>query len=111
MVDGVSPVGCPSVLNLSGNSLENARRGMTLPPAPVSTLHRRVASRRFPMSAGNSMVAKASIPFIFTSAMVMVLSSHKGWVLQGTATSPTWFRAVAIPVPTSFRTAATLTSL
>ena len=94
-------MGCPSVLNLSGNSLENACRGMTLPPVPVSTLHRRVASRCFPMSAGNSTVAKAS---------VMVLSSHKGWVLQGTATSPTWFRAVAIPVPTSFRTAATLTS-
>ena len=69
------------MLNLSGNSLENACRGMTLPPAPVSTLHRRVASRRFPMSAGNLMVAKASIPFVFTSAMVMVLSSHKGWVL------------------------------
>ena len=45
------------------------------------------------------MSAKASVPFIFTSVMVMVSSSHKGWSLWGTATAPTWFRADAIPSP------------
>ena len=99
--DGLSPVGFPSLSNLSGNSLENVRRGMTLPPAPVSTLHFRVASL-FPMSAGNSILAKASIPVIFTSSMVMVSSSHKAW-LRGTTPAPTTFRADAVPVPTSFR--------
>ena len=42
--DGQSPVGFPSLSNLSGNSLAKVWRGMTLPPAPVSTLHFRVAS-------------------------------------------------------------------
>ena len=61
------------------------------------------------MSAGNSILAKASIPVIFTSSMVMVSSSHKAW-LQGTTPAPTTFRADAVPVPTSFRTVATFTS-
>ena len=107
--DGLSPVGFPSLSNLSGNSLANVRRGMTLPPAPVSTLHSRVASWFFPMSAGNSILAKASIPVVFTSSMVMVSSSHKAW-LRGTTPTPTSFRADAVPVPTSFRTVATRTS-
>ena len=88
----------------------NVQRGMTLLPAPVSTLHLRVERWHFPISAGILMSAKASVPFVFTSVMVMVSSSHKGWLLQGTTTAPTWFRADAIPVPTWFRTAATLTS-
>ena len=88
----------------------NVQRGMKLLPAPVSTLHLRDASWHFPISAGILMSAKASVPFVFTSVMVVVSSSHKGWSLQGTTTAPTWFRADAIPVPTWFRTAATLTS-
>ena len=107
--DGLSPVGFPSLSNLLGNSLANVRRGMMLPPASVSTLHFRVASLFFPMSAGNSILAKASIPVIFMSSMVVVSSSHKAW-LQGTTPAPTAFRADAVPVPTSFRTVATFTS-
>ena len=99
MVDGVSPVGCPSVSNLFGKSFVNVWSGMTLPPAPVLTLHLRVASQHFCISAGISMSAKASVPFVFTSAMVMVSSNHKGWLLQGTATAPTWFRADCHPSP------------
>ena len=37
------------------------RSGMTLPPAPVSTLHLRVTSLFGPISAGISTVAKASV--------------------------------------------------
>ena len=107
--DGLSPVRFPSLSNLSGNSLANVQRGMTLPPALVSTLHFRVASLFFPMSAGNSILVKASIPVVFTSSMVMVSSSHKAW-LWGTTPAPTTFRADAVPVPTSFRTVATFTS-
>ena len=107
--DRLSPVRFPSLSNLSGNSLANVWRGMTLPPAPVSTLHFRVASLFFPMSAGNSILVKASIPVVFTSSMVMVSSSHKAW-LRGTTPAPTTFRADAVPVPTSFRTVATFTS-
>ena len=61
------------------------------------------------MSAGISILAKASIPVVFTSSMVMVSSSHKAR-LQGTTPAPTSFRADAVPVPTSFRTVATRTS-
>ena len=50
MVDGASPVGCPSVSNHFGKSFVNVQRGMTLLPAPVSTLHLRVASQHFPIS-------------------------------------------------------------
>ena len=107
--DGLSPVRFPSLSNLLGNSLANVWRGMPLPPAPVSTLHFRVASLFFPMSAGNSILVKASIPVVFTSSMVMVSSSHKAW-LWGTTPAPTAFRADAVPVPTSFRTVATFTS-
>ena len=60
-MDDFSPLGEPSALIRLGNSLANARSGMTLPPAPVSTLHLRVASLFGPISAGISTVAKASV--------------------------------------------------
>ena len=60
-MDDFSPLGEPSALIHLGNSLANARSGMTLPPAPVSTLHLRVASLFGPISAGISTVAKASV--------------------------------------------------
>ena len=60
-MDDFSPLGEPSVLIHLGNSLANACSGMTLPPAPVLTLHLRVVSRLGPISAGIWTVAKASV--------------------------------------------------
>ena len=60
-MDDFSPLGEPSALICLENSLANVCSGMTLPPAPVSTLHLRVASLFGPISAGIWTVAKASV--------------------------------------------------
>ena len=58
---GLSPVGVLSVVTHLGTSLLNACSGMTLPPAPVSTLHLSVACWLGPISAGIFTVAYASV--------------------------------------------------
>ena len=54
-----NPVGIPVFVNRLGKSFAKARRGITFPPAPVSTLHRRLAL--FFDATGISTVAKASV--------------------------------------------------
>ena len=49
----------PVFVNRLGKSLAKAQRGITFPPAPVSTLHRRLAL--FFDATGISTVAKASV--------------------------------------------------
>ena len=75
-MDDFNPLGEPSALICQGNSLANACSGMTLPAAPVSTLHLRVASLFGPISAGIWTVAKASVvESIRTSDNSIVLGS------------------------------------
>ena len=54
-----SPVGSPAFVNRLGKSFPKAQRGITFPPAPVSTLHRRLA--RFFDAIDISTFAKASV--------------------------------------------------
>ena len=58
-MDSFSPLGEPLALIHLGNSSENVCSGMTLPPAPVLTLHLRVTSLFGPISAHIWIVAKA----------------------------------------------------
>ena len=54
-----SPVGSPAFVNRLGKSFPKARRGITFPPAPVSTLHQKLP--RFFDATGISTFAKASV--------------------------------------------------
>ena len=113
-MDDFSPLGAPSALIHLGSSLANGHSGMTLPPAPVSTLHLRVTSLFGPISTGIWTVAKASVvesiwslvnSIVSGSALLIICLavSHSLWigVCRTTATTPTSSQWGSSSVPTS----------
>ena len=94
---GCKPVGLPLASNWLGNSFWNTWRGITLPPAPVSTLQHTFPSQLDPMSAGIFMVVKASFfVLVLMSAIVIYLGSvaSHSWscwsVASSTLTRQVW---------------------
>ena len=75
-------MGLPLVSNELGNNFLNTQRGMTLSPAPVSTLQCTLPSRLGPMSAGIFTVVKASV-------LILVLMSATV-ICTGSAPSHLW---------------------
>ena len=104
----------PSVLIHLGNSLANVHSGMTLPPAPVSTLLLRVTNWLGTISAGIWTVAKASfvgsisdIEYVYRLRISITplrsgsLSFPVGWCLQNNCNNTDFIR-VGIFISSNF---------
>ena len=77
-----SPVGSPAFVNRLGKSFPKARRGITFPPAPVSTLHRRLA--HFFDATDISTFAKASVITSMEMSVKVISSRSLGlfWLVS-----------------------------
>ena len=71
-----NPVGIPVFINQLGKSLAKARRGITFPPASVSTLHRRLTL--IFDATGISTVAKASVIASMEMSTRVIFSRSSG---------------------------------
>ena len=71
-----NPLGTPVFINRFGKSLAKAQRGITFPPAPVSTLHQRLAL--FFDATGISTVAKASVITSMEMSARVIFSGSSG---------------------------------
>ena len=75
---GWSPVGLPSLVTHLGNNLEKTQSGITLPLAPVSTLHLRLSHGFGPISAGMVTVAQALVSASMLIAVMVMCSRSLG---------------------------------
>ena len=75
---GKSPVGLPSVVICLGNNLVKVQSGMTLPLAPVSTLHLRPPCWFGPILAGMVTVAQASLSASMLISVMLICSGSLG---------------------------------
>ena len=78
VLQGQSPVGLPSVVICLGNNLGKMWRGITLPLAPVSTLHLGLPQWFGPISAGMVTVAQASVSASMLVAVMLMCSGSLG---------------------------------
>ena len=75
---GQSPAGLPSLVIHLGNNLAKTQSGITLPLAPVLTLHLRLPHWLGPISAGIVTVVQASVSALMVITVMAMFSGSLG---------------------------------